>query len=177
MKPSLVTLAVVAILGAAAFASARIWAASPSTSTSPRAAATQRCDPNDYVLFGHVKSLAQRGNAFELHFDPAWFTSGLTASRAKLADTGYGDVPNDNYVVEEGHRLLTYILPADAYITVLTPSNPEGGPFPATAITAAELAQLVDRQAPGRALGVARHRLLDACPRRHGLLLEQQCHP
>jgi len=147
-KPSLVTLAVVVILGAAAFASTRLWAASPSSSSSHQAAAAQPCDPGDYVLFGHVKSLAPRGGAFELRFDPAWFTSGLTATRAKLEDTGYGDVPNDNYIVEEGHRLLTYILPASARITVLTASNPQGGPFPATAITASQLAELVAGKKP-----------------------------
>lgn len=148
MKPSLVVLATAAVLGAGAFASARLWAASPSSSLSPRASAAQRCDPNDFVLFGHVTSLAPRGDAFELQFDPAWFTSGLTASRAKLQDTGYGDVPNDNYVVEEGHRLLTYILPANAHITVLTASNAQGGPFPATTITPSQLAELLVGKAP-----------------------------
>lgn len=143
MKPSLVTLAVVAVLGAGAFASARLWAASPSSSKA--AVSPQRCDPGDFVLFGHVKSMVPRGAAFELHFDPAWYTSGLTASRAKLADTGYGDVANDNYVVEEGHRLLTYILPANAHITVLTQ---EDGPFPATPITASQLAELVAGKEP-----------------------------
>jgi len=141
MKPSLVTLAAVAILGAGAFASARLWAAAP---TATKAAPPPLpCDPADFVLYGHIKSMAPRGGAFELHFDPAWFTTGLTASRAKLADTGYGDVPNDNYVVEEGHRLLTYILPASARIKVLTQ---EGGPYPATAITSSELAALVAGQ-------------------------------
>ena len=146
MKPSLVTLAVVAVLGAGAFASARLWAAAPSSSKA--APPPLPCDPGDFVLFGHIKSLTLRGRAFELHFDPAWYTSGLTASRAKLADTGYGDVPNDNYVVEEGHRLLTYILPPTAHITVLTPSNPQGGPFPATRITASQLAELVAGKEP-----------------------------
>src|SRR5438067_688923 len=88
-KPSLVALAAVCILGVTAFASTRLWAASPSSSTLHRAAAAQPCDPGDYVLFGHIKSLAPKGSAFELRFDPAWFTSGLTATRAKLEDTGY----------------------------------------------------------------------------------------
>ncbi|MEK6275731.1 MAG: hypothetical protein AABM30_10375 [Actinomycetota bacterium] len=147
-KPSFVVIAVVAIVGAAAFASAFVWVASPSSSSTSREAPARQCDPNDYVLFGHVKSLAPRGDAFELQFDPAWFTSGLTASRAKLEDTGYGDVPNDNYVVDEGHRLLTYVLPAAAHITVLTAGNPDGGPFPARAITPAQLADLVAGKKP-----------------------------
>lgn len=149
MKPSLVVLATAAVLGAGAFASARLWAASPSSSLSPRASAAQRCDPNDFVLFGHVTSLAPRGDAFELQFDPAWFTSGLTASRAKLQDTGYGDVPNDNYVVEEGHRLLTYILPANAHITVLTREGRlDSRGFPSTAITPTQLAELLAGKEP-----------------------------
>lgn len=176
MKPSLITFAVVAILAAATFAATRLWAASPSASSSPRTASA-RCDPSDYVLFGHVKSLAPRGEAFELHFDPAWFTTGLTATRAKLQDTGYGDVPNDNYIVEEGHRLLTYILPASAHITVLTASNPQGGPFPATPITAAQLEDLVAGGKPVKLLesldtGFWMHVHVDTV-----CSLEQQYHP
>jgi hypothetical protein len=56
-------------------------------------------------------------------------------------------VPNDNYVVDEGHRLLTYLVPADAHVTVLTrhgdPAN-----FGATPISVDELAELVDGQKP-----------------------------
>src|SRR5438045_2286270 len=71
------------------------------------------------TLFGHIRRLTRRGGHFELRFDPAWFTTGLTASRAKLEDTGSSDVPNDVYVIEEGHRLLTYIVPTTAQVTVL----------------------------------------------------------
>jgi hypothetical protein len=147
-KPTLIVLAVVSVLGAAVFASARLWAASPSSSSS-RPTAVQGCDPKDFVLFGHVKSLAPRGRAFELQFDPAWFTTGLTASRAKLEDTGYGDVPNDNYVVEEGHRLLTYILPASAHITVLAKDGPpDSSGFPSRSITASQLRELLAGKEP-----------------------------
>ncbi len=145
-KRSLLVLVVVSVLVAAAFASARLWAASPSSSPQ---AAVQECGNGEIVLFGHVKSLTPRGRAFELQFDPAWFTSGLTASRAKLQDTGYGDVPNDNYVVEEGHRLLTYILPPDAHITVLTrEGRPDSGGFPSTAVTPSQLAELLAGKDP-----------------------------
>jgi hypothetical protein len=149
-KPSLVILAVVAIVGAAAFASARIWAASPSPSlSSSRAAVAQRCDPNDFVLFGQVKSVAPKGDQFELQFDPAWFTTGLTASRAKLEDTGSSDVPNDNYVVEEGHRLLTYLLPAGAHITVLAREGRlDSRGFPSTSVTPSQLAELLAGKQP-----------------------------
>jgi len=68
-------------------------------------------------------------------------TSGVTASRAALADTGSSDVPNDNYVIEEGHRLLTYIVPTSARITVLTNS---GSGISSPRITVFELARIVN---------------------------------
>ena len=36
-----------------------------------------------------------------------------------MEDTGSSEVPNDYYVVNEGHRLLTYLVPAGARVTVL----------------------------------------------------------
>ena len=147
-KPTLIVLTVVAILGAAAFASTRLWAATPAKS-SPRVADAQPCGPGEFVLFGHVRSLAPKGDRFELRFDPAWFTTGLTASRAKLEDTGYADVPNDSYVVEEGHRLLTYVLPANARITVLTrKGRPDSSGFPSTVVTPSQLAELLAGKEP-----------------------------
>ncbi len=145
-KPSLIVLAFVAIVGAAAFASSRIWAASPAAA-SPRVAVAQPC--GEQVLFGHVKSVTPKGSRFELRFDPAWFTSGLTASRASQEDTGYGDVPNDNYVIEEGHRLLSYVLPANTRITVLTrEGQPDTAGFASTAVTPAQLAELLAGKRP-----------------------------
>lgn len=93
------------------------------------------------TLYGHVKTLSRKGGHFEMRFDPAWFTSGLTASRAALQDTGSSDVANDNYVIEEGHRLLTYLVPATAQVTVLT-NNGQG--IAATPITVSELARIVN---------------------------------
>ena len=68
------------------------------------------------TLYGHIKTLepSSRHRRVEMRFDPAWYTSGLTA---KIAYGG--TVPNDNYVVEEGHRLLTYIVAPKATIRVL----------------------------------------------------------
>ena len=147
-KLTLIVLALAAILAAATFATSRLWAASP-TASSPRVAGSQPCGQSEFVLFGHVESLAPKGDHFELQFDPAWFTTGLTASRAKLEDTGYADVPNDSYVVEEGHRLLTYVLPTNAHITVLTrKGQPDSGGFPSTAVTPAQLAQLLAGKEP-----------------------------
>jgi len=93
------------------------------------------------VLYGHIKTLSRKSGRFEMKFDPAWFTSGVTASRAALADTGSSDVPNDNYVIEEGHRLLTYIVPTTTRITVLTNS---GTGISSTPITVSELARIVN---------------------------------
>jgi hypothetical protein len=94
------------------------------------------------VLYGHIRKLFRVGGRIELRFDPAWFTSGATASAAKLADTGSSEVPNDSYVVEEGHRLLTYLVPATARVTVLTNHGTQG--ISATAISVAELLRIVN---------------------------------
>ena len=96
--------------------------------------------PGETVQFGHIKSLARKGSRYELRFDPALFLSGETANVAAAEDGAVppGEpVPNDNYVVDEGHRLLTYLVPSDAKVTVLTKS-PKSTP-----ITVAELAQIV----------------------------------
>ena len=92
------------------------------------------------TLYGHVKTITRRGGRFEMQFDPAWFTTGVTASRGALQNTGSSDVPNDNYVVEEGHRLLTYLVPTSARITVLT-NNGQG--IAATPINVSELSRIV----------------------------------
>jgi hypothetical protein len=101
-------------------------------------------------IFGHISSLALKGDEYEMRFDPAWFTSGVTANKAAEEDGAVepGEpVPNDNYVVEEGHRVLTYLVPSDAHVTVLTR---EGDPanFGSTPITVAQLAELVDGEKP-----------------------------
>jgi hypothetical protein len=92
------------------------------------------------VLFGHISSLVRKGDAYELKFDPAWLVNGETANAAAAEDGAVAPgepVPNDNYVVDEGHRLLTYRVPADADVTVLVDS-PEG-----ESISVAELAEIV----------------------------------
>ena len=96
-------------------------------------------------IFGHIKSLTAQGDHFRMQFDPAWFTTGLTANAAAAEDGAVEPgqpVPNDSYVVEEGHRLLTYVVPASAHVTVLTRGGP--GPLGATPITVSELKQIVD---------------------------------
>ncbi len=146
MKRSLIFVAGAVLLAAAVLGSVRLFSGS-GPSSAAASSAPRPC--GDVALYGHVESLTRRGDHFELRFDPAWFLSGVTASRAALEDTGSSDVPNDNYIVEEGHRLLTYLLPATADIRVLSRTGElPGTGFPSTAITASQLAQLVDGQEP-----------------------------
>jgi hypothetical protein len=93
--------------------------------------------PRDVAQFGYIKSLTRKGRRFELRFDPAFLLSGETARRAAFEDTGSADVPNDFYRVDEGHRLLTYLVPPGARVTVLS-HGVDGTP-----ITVAQLAALV----------------------------------
>ncbi|HEY6837068.1 MAG TPA: hypothetical protein VI142_11550, partial [Gaiellaceae bacterium] len=37
-------------------------------------------------IFGHITALAPKGDSYQLRFDPAWFTSGLTANTAAAED-------------------------------------------------------------------------------------------
>jgi len=133
--------AVLLVLAAAAagvaVSSPRLFAARASSSATAE---------RQYVVYGHIKSLTRKPRRYELRFDPAWWLTGLTASRAKLQDTGSADVPNDYYIVEEGHRLLTYVVSPRARVTVLTRGG--AGPIGTTRITVAELAQLVKGRNP-----------------------------
>ena len=84
--------------------------------TLPRAAKA-----GQQTQYGYIHSLTRSGhNRYILRFDPAWFLTGYTAERAKLEDTGSRDVPNDYYVVDDTHRLLSYVVPAGTPVTVLT---------------------------------------------------------
>jgi hypothetical protein len=102
--------------------------------------------PRERVLFGHIAALSRKGTGFELRFDPAWFLSGETANAAAAEDGAVDPgqpVPNDNYIVEEGHRLLTYPVAADADVTVLT-NHGNPAQLGATPISVSELAEIVD---------------------------------
>ena len=66
-----------------------------------------------------------------LRLDPEWFLSGATASAAAAEDGAVEPgqpVPNDNYRVDEGHRLFTFKVPADARVSVITKA-PTGTPI------------------------------------------------
>ena len=147
MKASLVVLAGIAVVGVAISPSSRVSAA-PATSTARRETTLSKLPPvtaaGETTSWGHIKSLVRKGRRFEMRFDPAWLLGGVTAERAALEDTGSADVPNDRYTVEEGHRLLTYVVVPNARVTVLL-----NGPRPAT-ITVAELAQIIEGKNPKR---------------------------
>ena len=98
--------------------------------------------PRHRIEFGHIKSLVHSGAGFKMRFDPAQFLTGITANDAALEDTGSRDVPNDNYVVDESHRAYSYLVPADAHVTVLA------GGVDGTPITVGQLARLVKGKDP-----------------------------
>ena len=78
-----------------------------------------------------------------LKFDPAFFTSGITANDAAAEDGAVEPgqpVPNDNYVVDESHRVLTYYVAPAARVTVLT-NNATG--ILSTPVGVPELAEIV----------------------------------
>ena len=111
---------------------------------STASAATPACS-NVTRQYGHITALSRTGGHFELRFDPAWWLTGVAAERAAAADGAIqpGEpVPNDYYIVDEGHRSLTYIVPATARVTVI------GRSVRPTAITVAELSQIVKGRNP-----------------------------
>jgi hypothetical protein len=143
MKPTHIALGVVAVVATiAAVVFATLYFTRDSGSES---AATEQCDDR---VFGHIYSLARKGDQYEMRFDPAWITSGVTANTAAAEDgvVEPGEpVPNDNYEIDEAHRLLSYLVPQDAPVTVLTN---DGTGIISTPITVSELAQLVDGGRP-----------------------------
>jgi hypothetical protein len=139
---ALAIVAVAALTAAAVFATLYFR-----EDSSDEVAASDACGDR---TFGHIASLTKKGDDYELRFDPAWFTSGVTANTAAAEDgvVAPGEpVPNDNYRVEEGHRLLTYLVPPSTPVTVLTREGDPAG-FGATPISVAELAELVEGKRP-----------------------------
>jgi hypothetical protein len=111
--------------------------------------APTRADRRDQRLIGRIRSLRRVGDRYEVSFDPQWFLSGVTANVAlaqqqhlRCRPTACPPVPNDNLRVDESHRTYVFLLPVSVHGTVLTRNG--SGPFPATTITASQLAQLVD---------------------------------
>jgi hypothetical protein len=97
--------------------------------------------PTEQVEFGHIRQLSRSGDEWRMRFDPEWFLSGETANEAAAEDGAVEagqPVPNDNYRLEEGHRLLTYLVPDDATVHVLT-RHGDPAQLGATPISVAEL--------------------------------------
>jgi hypothetical protein len=99
----------------------------------------------DQQLFGHVRSIAPSRGGYLLRFDPSWLVTGIAANVAAAQDEGTTckpsacpPVPNDVYDVDEGHRLLTFLLPARTRGTVLV-----GGGLDTKTVGAGELARIV----------------------------------
>lgn len=113
-------------------------------SAQPASAATLPDRPAN-VLFGHITSMTRTDSGFDVKFDPAWWLTGVAAQRAALEDTGSSDVPNDYYIVDEGHRLLTIPVSPDARITVVTHGDNGIG---SVTVSPAELAEIVNGQNP-----------------------------
>jgi hypothetical protein len=147
MKRSLLMLAGAAVLAAAISVSSRPAVAPASTASCGFLPLPPATAPHVQALWGHISSLDRKRRRFEMRFDPAWWLGGLTASRAAFEDTGSPDVPNDYYVVDESHRLLTYVVAPSARVTVLT--NGKRG-ICATKIPVSELAQIVKGKNPKR---------------------------
>jgi len=128
----------------AATAAAAVFAVLYFTKGSTTASGTRATCGEDR-LFGHIASLVRKDGRFVLRFDPAWFTSGVTANTAAAEDGAIqpGEaVPNDNYVVDEGHRLLAYNVEPRAHVTVLTRNGP--GPLGETPVSLSELERIVN---------------------------------
>jgi hypothetical protein len=149
MKASLITLTAVGVLLAAAGASylqaapARSQAASPFLPTPPGSG------PRQLLIYGHVKLVTPKGARFEVRVDAAEYLSGETANRAAIEDKVIpaGDVvPNDHYIREDGHKLLTFKVPANAHVTVIVNNGAAG--FSAPSISMSELRQIVQGKNP-----------------------------
>ena len=144
MKPSLALLAVLALTAAATIALARLSPA-PAALSSPSA----KTPPRVVVQYAHVKSLSRAGGRFVMRVDPALWLSGVTAYHAAVEDKAIAPgeaVPNDYYIRDSDHRLLTYRVPSNARVTVLTRGG--SGPLPTTTISVAEFAQIVQGKNP-----------------------------
>lgn len=144
MKPSVALLGVLAFTAAGVIALARLSPA-PAALSAPSA----KTPPRVVVQYAHVKSLRRTGGRFVMRVDPALWLSGVTAYHAAVEDRAIapGDaVPNDYYIRDSDHRLLSYRVPSNARVTVLTRGG--SGPLPTTTISVAEFAQIVQGKNP-----------------------------
>jgi hypothetical protein len=144
MKPSLALIATLALTAAAITALARLSPAPASSSV-----VSMKSPPRVIVQYAHVKSLRRSGGRFVMRVDPALWLSGMTAYHAAVEDKAIpaGEpVSNDYYIRDSDHRLLTYRVPSNARVTVLTRDGT--GPIPTTTISVAEFAQIMEGKNP-----------------------------
>jgi len=114
------------------------------TVTVDATAKTGLAPPSELVQFGYIRSLKRKGNGYVMRFDPALLLTGITANIAAAEDGAVppGEpVPNDNYRVNESRRAYTFLVPANAHVTVVTGG---GGPVGSTTIDVAELARIIN---------------------------------
>jgi len=153
MRRSFVVLALIGALVTAVVTSSHVLA-SPLTRSAAHEGTSAEQAPaassGQTVMYGHIRSLIRKGGRFEMRFDPAWWLHGVAAERAAVEDgvLAPGDpVPNDYYIVEEGHRLLTFVVASGAPVSILTRGS---GGVGSTTITVPELAQLLRGKNPKR---------------------------
>ena len=137
------SLVIVAVLAVVAIVAAAVFASMAFGKGSTKTVAEKPCGER---IFGHIKTLARAGDHYELGFDPAFFTSGVTANAAAAEDGAVEPgqpVPNDNYIVDESHRVLTYLVPETAHVTILTRGG-DPQQLGATESTVSELEHIVN---------------------------------
>jgi hypothetical protein len=96
--------------------------------------------------YGHITALGRPGAKYGLRFARACWLRGVAAERAAAADGAIrpGEpVPNDYYILDEGHRTLTYNVAPTARVTMIG-----GGAVRPVAITVAELTRIVKGRNP-----------------------------
>jgi hypothetical protein len=137
VRPLVVGLGVVVVIAsvaAVAFAALYVTSSDDEVSTA---------EEREGKMFGRISELTRDGEQYEMRFDPSFLTTGVTANTAAAEDgvVRPGEpVPNDNYEIDEGTRRLTYLVPADAAVTVLTN---DGSGIMSTSVSVSELADLV----------------------------------
>jgi hypothetical protein len=151
MKLSLVLLVGGTAAAAAVASVSSGLVAAPVAPTARRNVSLERLPPaapaGQQVLWGHIRSVARHGGRWELRFDPAWLLTGVAAERAAVEDGALqpGEpVPNDSYVVDESHRLLTFVVSPSARVTLV------GRGLNAIVVPVSELAQIVRGRNPKR---------------------------
>ena len=99
--------------------------------------------PKQITQYGYIASVTQKGREYVLRFDPALWLEGQTANVAAAEDGAVkpGEpVPNDYWIRNPDHKLLTYKLPAGTHVTILVSLQ-------TTRVTVAKLARLLTSKA------------------------------